>query len=220
MRIGRIMGLLTVGLPVGASLALSGCNTIAGAVDDLGRRISAIVGLVSPDQHELEVTDIDRDAGTSLGRPAGAIIASQSAKRLLSSETSEPVPSSTLSSSQELERAETSLQEAATTTGQREPKTEPAAVASSTPTSNKTVPHFRVQVAAVHDEADARPAWEKAQTDHGTVLAGMEPHIVRAETSNGIIYRIQTGPFQTRSEAFRFCTRLRERGAICIVVAV
>ena len=219
MRRCWVKGLLTVGLPICAGLALSGCNTVAGAADRLGRQISAIVGLVSPDQSELEVTDIDRDAGISPGTPAGPSNASQRTKRPLSSETSEPVPLSTSSSSQEIELAERSLQDSTTTTGQGEPKTEPAAAASSTPTKNVTIPYFRVQVAAVHDEADADNAWEKAQADHGTVLTGMAPHVVRAETSNGIIYRIQTGPFQTRSEAYRFCTRLRERGAICIVVA-
>jgi len=219
MRLGWIKGLLTVGLPVGVSLALSGCSTVTGAVDGLGRQISAIVGLVSPDQSELEVADIDKEADTSADRRAGANIASQRTKRLFWPKARESAPSSTSSSSEEIEQAETSPQNSATTTGQGGPKIELAAVASSAPTRNDNVPRFRVQVAAVHDKADAHQAWERAQTDYGVVLAGMEPIVVRAETSNGIIYRVQTGPFQTRSEADRFCARLRELGAICFVAA-
>ncbi len=220
MRRGWIRGLLTVGLPVGISLALSGCNTVAGAVDGLGRQISAIVGLENPDQSDLKITDIDSETSPSLDRRAGATIASQSTKRLLWPMASEPIPSSTSSSSsQELERAKTSLQDS-TTTGQERPKVELAAVASPMPTRNETVPHFRVQVAAVYDETDAMHAWEKAQADYGAILAGMEPYVVRAETLNGIIYQIQTGPFQTRSEAYQFCARLREHGAICFVAAI
>ena len=216
MQLSQITGLLTASI----SLSLSGCNTVAGAADGLGRQISAIVDLVTPEQSELEVADAKKETRPLFDKRAGAMIASQKAKRILWPNASQPVPSTNSSSSQELGRAETSPQDSATTTGQRESKTELAAVASSTPTRNETVPHFRVQVAAVHDEADAHHAWEKAQNDYGAILAGKEPHVVRAETSNGIIYRIQTGPFQTRNEAYQFCARLRERGAICFVAAV
>jgi cell division septation protein DedD len=189
-------------------------------VGGLGRQISAIVDLVSPEQSELEVADVKKEARTSFDRRAGAIITSQKAKRILWPKAGEPDPSSTSSSGQELEQAKASPQDSVTTTAYRGPKVELAAVASNTPTRNETVPHFRVQVAAVHDEADAQHSWEKAQADYGAILAGMEPYIVRAETSDGIIYQIQTGPFQTRGEAYQFCARLRERGAICFVAAV
>jgi cell division septation protein DedD len=93
-------------------------------------------------------------------------------------------------------------------------------VPSRRPSTEETGPFIWVQVAAARNETDARRAWERVQTNHGAILAGMESHIARAETSKGIIYRIQTGPFQSRGEANRFCTRLKERGVICFVAAV
>ncbi|MGH1483101.1 MAG: SPOR domain-containing protein [Geminicoccales bacterium] len=221
MRLGRTRTVSIVGLSLGTSLALSGCSTVGGAVDDLGRRVSVIMGLVNPAQPELEANEVDRKGEVSkpLARRAGTIIASQQTKRL-SRRASEPAPSSTSSSSQELNRIDTSPQDlATTTTGQGGPKIELAAVPSITPAREEPVQGFRVQVAAVRDEADAHLAWDKAQTNYRAILAGREPLVVRAETSKGIIYRIQTGPFQTRGEADQFCTRLKERGAICFVVA-
>ena len=221
MRLGKTRTVSIVALSLGASLALSGCGTVAGAVDGLGRRVSAIVGFTNPDHPELEASETDSsgEVSTSFDRRAGAIIASQQTKRL-SQEFSDPAPSSTSSSSQKLKRSDTSPQDSATTTtGQGGPKIELAAVPSITPAREEPIQRFRAQVAAVRDEADAHRAWARVQVSYRAILAGRKPLVVRAETSKGIIYRIQTGPFQTRSEADQFCTQLKERGAICFVVA-
>lgn len=212
-------GLVTVGLQVVVTLILSGCHTVVGAVDDFGRQFTVLAGLVRPEPSKSEINDIVTKAGTTIDVRAGAIAVSQRAKRLLWPKTGEPSSSSTSSSNPGLERAETPPEEPGSRTGQEGSKIDVAAEASTTSLKADTRPYFRVQVAAVRDEADADKAWERAQSEHGAVLAGMEPHVVRAKSSKGIIYRIQTGPFRTRSAADRFCGRLEERGAICIVVA-
>lgn len=85
------------------------------------------------------------------------------------------------------------------------------------PTTN--APQFRVQIAAMRKEIDAHRMWDRYQTDLGATLTSIEPFFERAETTNGIFYRIQVGPFQTRSEARNFCTLLTERIGSCFVVA-
>ena len=52
---------------------------------------------------------------------------------------------------------------------------------------------YRNQLAAVRDEADARRAWHLFQVDLGSVLSGLEPSIERADTANGVFYRVQIG---------------------------
>jgi cell division septation protein DedD len=221
MRPGWINVVFTIGLPFGVSLALSGCNFVHGAVDSLGHRYSAIVEWVSVDRSEPEASDIKNKADTSLDRRAAAIIASQQTKRPLWPKTEDPASSSTSASGQELSRANSSSQDLAVmTSDQEDPTIALRRVPSRRPSTEETGPLIWVQVAAARNEADARRAWERVQTNHGATLAGMDPHFARAETSKGIIYRIRTGPFQSRGEADRFCIRLNERGAICFVVAV
>lgn len=220
MRLSRTRTVSVIGLSLGAILALSGCSKVTGAVDSLGRRVGAIVGLVNADQPELDASESESsvEANTSLDRPAEATIASHQTRRLLS-EASEPAPSSISSSSQKPERSDSVSQDSTTmATGQGGPKIELAEVPTIAPAKEEPVQRFRVQVAAVRDEADASHAWDRAQTNYHAILASREPLVVRAETSNGVIYRIQTGPFPTHSEADQFCTRLKAQGAICFVV--
>lgn len=78
---------------------------------------------------------------------------------------------------------------------------------------------FRVQLAAVRDEADAQRAWDIFQQQIGPFVSGLEPFFERAETSNGVFYRLQVGPFGDDSEAGRLCVELKKQDVSCFVVS-
>ena len=77
---------------------------------------------------------------------------------------------------------------------------------------------YRIQLAAVRDEADARRAWDLFQVDLGPVLSGLEPFIERADTANGVFYRVQIGPFANLQDAEALCDQLKQRNASCFVI--
>jgi hypothetical protein len=77
---------------------------------------------------------------------------------------------------------------------------------------------FRVQVAAVREEADARRAWSQLERDVGPILSETQPFFERAETANGVFYRVQIGRFATQQAAESLCAELKQRDASCFVV--
>ena len=77
---------------------------------------------------------------------------------------------------------------------------------------------FRIQLAAVRGEADARRAWQLFMADLGPVLADVEPIFERAETANGVFYRVQVGPFASQDAADSLCEQLKQRNASCFVI--
>ncbi len=77
---------------------------------------------------------------------------------------------------------------------------------------------YRIQLAAVRDEADARRAWDLFLVDLGPVLKGVQPFIERAATANGVFYRVQVGPFASLQQAELLCDQLKQRNASCFVI--
>jgi cell division septation protein DedD len=77
---------------------------------------------------------------------------------------------------------------------------------------------YRIQLAAVRDVADARRAWDLFQVDLGQVLSGLEPFIERADTANGVFYRVQIGPFASLQDAEALSDQLNQRNASCFVI--
>jgi hypothetical protein len=77
---------------------------------------------------------------------------------------------------------------------------------------------FRIQLAAVRGEADARRAWDMFMADLGPVLANVEPIFERADTANGVFYRVQVGPFASQEAAEGLCEQLKQRNASCFVI--
>jgi len=78
---------------------------------------------------------------------------------------------------------------------------------------------FRVQLAAVRGEEDAKRAWSAFQQQLGSIVTGLQPFFERAETGNGIFYRVQVGPFAETTEADRLCVELKKQNASCFVVS-
>lgn len=79
-------------------------------------------------------------------------------------------------------------------------------------------PHYRIQLAAVRNEADARRAWELFKLDLSELLAGVEPIIERGETGNGVFYRVQLGPYADAGQAEDLCEEFKQRNASCFVL--
>jgi hypothetical protein len=77
---------------------------------------------------------------------------------------------------------------------------------------------YRIQLAAVRGQADAQRAWQMFMGDLGSVLAGIEPIFERAETANGVFYRVQVGPFASQEAAEGLCEQLKQRNASCFVI--
>jgi cell division septation protein DedD len=100
----------------------------------------------------------------------------------------------------------------------------PAPTASPAPTPTETarvaaIPdRFRVQLAAVREEAAAHRAWDLFLADLGFVLSDVQPYFERAETANGTFYRVQIGPFATQQAAESRCEQLKQRNASCFVI--
>jgi len=93
------------------------------------------------------------------------------------------------------------------------PRREPAPAPGTAPTRL-----FRIQLAALSDEAAASRAWDRFRRRYGELLAGLEP-VVRPATSGGrTLYRVQAGSFASREEARARCTRIRQAGGDCFVV--
>jgi cell division septation protein DedD len=77
---------------------------------------------------------------------------------------------------------------------------------------------FRVQLAAVRDEADARRAWDDLAAGLGPVLSGVRPFFERADTADGTFYRVQIGPFASQEPAESLCEQLKQHNASCFVI--
>jgi SPOR domain len=103
---------------------------------------------------------------------------------------------------------------AATGRGAREP------VITVAPTQGQAAsdPGYRVQLAAVREPADARRAWDLFMLDLGTILSRYQPYFERADTANGIFYRVQIGAFASAESAESVCDELKRRNASCFVV--
>ena len=78
---------------------------------------------------------------------------------------------------------------------------------------------YRVQLAAVRAEDDAQRAWGLFQQQLGPFITGLKPFFERAETSNGIFYRVQVGAFGETTEADRLCAELKKQNVSCFVVS-
>ncbi|HEX5078705.1 MAG TPA: SPOR domain-containing protein [Geminicoccaceae bacterium] len=109
------------------------------------------------------------------------------------------------------------------------PETEPArAPAAAVPAMAPAEPHeeqpavgpgFRVQLAAVRGQDDAHRAWASLVDKLGPLIAEHRPLYQRAETVNGVFYRVQIGPFASEQAADRLCLEVQRRNASCFVVA-
>jgi len=94
-----------------------------------------------------------------------------------------------------------------------------AAMAPARPVAARSMgPGYRVQLAAVREQDDVQRAWSDLVNRLGSLVADQEPYYERAETANGVFYRIQLGPFASEGDADRLCSEVQQRNASCFVV--
>jgi cell division septation protein DedD len=78
---------------------------------------------------------------------------------------------------------------------------------------------YRVQLAAVRGEDDAKRAWSHFREQLGAYIGSLEPYFEMASTDNGTFYRVQIGPFADNSEANSLCLELKKQDTSCFVVS-
>lgn len=78
-------------------------------------------------------------------------------------------------------------------------------------------PNLRVQVGSFRTAAEATSAWDKVSGAHRALIGQRQPYIVEADLgARGIYYRLQMGPFGSKSEVTAFCRALKIQGQDCI----
>lgn len=97
-----------------------------------------------------------------------------------------------------------------------EPK--PARVAAA-PAHAKPEGKFRIQLASVRTEQEAKAVAAKVKREHAAALASREPEIDRAVVGNmGSFYRVRLGPFATQQESQAMCAQFKGSGLDCLTV--
>jgi cell division septation protein DedD len=87
------------------------------------------------------------------------------------------------------------------------------------PAAGKAEGKFRVQLATVRTEQEARALALKAKRELAGALAAREPEIDQAVLGNmGAFYRVRVGPFATMQETQALCARLKGSGFDCMAV--
>jgi cell division septation protein DedD len=73
---------------------------------------------------------------------------------------------------------------------------------------------YVVQVSAERSDTEAQASFKTFQSKYPDVLGGRSPLIRRVDLGEeGIVYRIQIGPFDTVEPAKQLCARLKAAGA-------
>ncbi|MBI1209225.1 MAG: SPOR domain-containing protein [Azospirillum sp.] len=82
-----------------------------------------------------------------------------------------------------------------------------------------TTGNFRIQLASVRSEADAKSEWQRLSGRYKEVLSGLTLHVARADLGGdrGIVYRIQAG-FFSEARARELCGQLAAQKVGCFVV--
>ena len=80
---------------------------------------------------------------------------------------------------------------------------------------------YLVQLMAQRNPAALKTAWNTMTRKHARVLSDRSPIIEQADLgTRGIVFRLKTGPFETRRDADRLCRSLKKRGQACFSVKV
>jgi cell division septation protein DedD len=75
-----------------------------------------------------------------------------------------------------------------------------------------------VQISAQKSESDAQASFRAMQSKYPSVLGGRQAVIARKESSKGVYYGTQVGPFSGRDDAIQLCEALKASGGNCFVV--
>ncbi len=79
---------------------------------------------------------------------------------------------------------------------------------------------YRLQLASVRGQDQAKQAWRQLKSRHGDLLAGRDPEFQKLDLGEkGTYYRIQIGPFADKSETLELCNSFKKKGLDCFLVA-
>ncbi|MGH1350199.1 MAG: SPOR domain-containing protein [Methyloligellaceae bacterium] len=78
---------------------------------------------------------------------------------------------------------------------------------------------YRLQLAAVSSENDARAAWSKLVAEHSSLLSNQSPDFqtVNLGGSKSVV-RIQIGPFSDKLSTLQLCNTFKQQGLDCFLV--
>lgn len=78
---------------------------------------------------------------------------------------------------------------------------------------------YRLQLASVRSEAQARAEWARLVKAQKDLLGLLEPKITRVDLGvKGVFYRLQAGPVSNRTIAKKACEELKKRKVGCLIV--
>jgi hypothetical protein len=99
-------------------------------------------------------------------------------------------------------------------------KSEPAKKQAALSEPSKGSGHFRIQIAAVRTQAEAKALVARVLREHAAALAAHEPQIDQTVMGNmGSFYRVLLGPFASAQETQNLCAKLKGSGLDCLVTA-
>ncbi|MDF1750338.1 MAG: SPOR domain-containing protein [Alphaproteobacteria bacterium] len=78
---------------------------------------------------------------------------------------------------------------------------------------------WRIQIAALRNEADARAEWTKKQNANPDLLGKLAVQIQEATVNGTTYYRIRGGPLADGDAAKALCVKMKAKGVGCIPVA-
>jgi len=74
-----------------------------------------------------------------------------------------------------------------------------------------------LQLSSVKSEAAAEKEWQRLKAAHPGLLGSLPLTLERADVQGATYYRVQTGPFPSRSAANEVCSQLKARQQDCLV---
>jgi cell division septation protein DedD len=79
---------------------------------------------------------------------------------------------------------------------------------------------YRIQLAALRSEPEAQATWKRLASRHKNFLGNRQPNIVRTELGGlGTFYRVQIGPFSSKTESQQLCKNFKQGGLDCFLLA-
>ena len=151
-----------------------------------------------PDEQEAVGAQGTGTAGTEAGQTSEAPQAPESAPE----PTSEPAP-----------ETEPAAEQPASQGAQQAQSEAPPPQLSEPPAGS-----YVMQLASVRSADTARSEWARMQSEHDLLLGDMPLFIQQVELEGrGTYFRIQTGPFPSRSTAQDLCAQLKTAGQDCLV---
>ena len=76
---------------------------------------------------------------------------------------------------------------------------------------------FGIQLGAFSTQSAALSEWQRLEFAHSRELRGLRPHVVRAQTASGTLFRLQS-PVKGETKARAICAALAKRNQPCVVV--